>query len=236
MTACSTMSRLVAASRWHSVLIGSATDSIYEFVNFANDALFQGGFPGATSGLVAAFQENTAARDVTGVDVRIARHPDGGAVGACEFAFQSQRVIHNHFSAQSNDREIMAELNDLYRVRKVGAVRRGELQIHGFQRAAERTVYGALMPLGQDPLTNGELSFIEQWMLEGAPETGVVADIALLEDTSIFAPHTFEPLPVPQNGIQLHVGPFDIWPAERYDRELYYFEPVQADEPMPGCC
>ena len=92
--------------------------------------------------------------------------------------------------------------------------------------------YGALMPLGTDPLTNGELSFIEQWMLEGAPETGVVADIALLEDTSMYAPHTFEPLPVPQNGIQLHVGPFDVWPAERYDREIYYFEPVRADEPM----
>ena len=29
------------------------------------------------------------------------------------------------------------------------------------------------MPLGADPLTDGELKFILQWILEGAPEHGV---------------------------------------------------------------
>ena len=91
--------------------------------------------------------------------------------------------------------------------------------------------YGALMPLGGS-LTNGELDFIGNWLLSGAPDTGVVADPLLLNDTSIYEPHEFEPLPVPEHGIQLHLGPFEAWPAEKYDREFYYFEPIQIDEPV----
>ena len=46
--------------------------------------------------------------------------------------------------------------------------------------------YGSLMPLGTEFLTNGELEYIRQWIIAGAPETGVVADESLLEDTTIF--------------------------------------------------
>ena len=91
--------------------------------------------------------------------------------------------------------------------------------------------YGAMMPLGGS-LTNGELDFIGDWLLSGAPDTGVVADPLLLNDTSIYEPHEFEPLPIPEHGIQFHLGPFEAWPAEKYDREFYYFEPMQIDEPV----
>jgi hypothetical protein len=36
--------------------------------------------------------------------------------------------------------------------------------------------YGSLMPLGMDFLTNGELEFIRQWIISGAPDTGIVAN------------------------------------------------------------
>ena len=41
--------------------------------------------------------------------------------------------------------------------------------------------YGEIMPLGDKPLTNGELAFIRAWIEAGAPETGHVADPDALE-------------------------------------------------------
>ena len=51
-----------------------------------------------------------------------------------------------------------------------------------------------MMPMGLDFLTNGELEFIRQWIIAGAPESGHVADESLLSDTTIFALPDFEPL------------------------------------------
>lgn len=90
--------------------------------------------------------------------------------------------------------------------------------------------YGAIMPLGDEPLTNGQLNFIKEWIFNGAPQTGSVADLALLDDTSRHEPGVFKPLPAPDNGFQLHVGPFDVWPAEKHDREFYYFLPSVTEE------
>ena len=53
---------------------------------------------------------------------------------------------------------------------------------------SEHPFYGELMPLGAPYLTNGELSFIEKWILEGAPEEGIVADPGLLADNSVYEP------------------------------------------------
>ena len=90
--------------------------------------------------------------------------------------------------------------------------------------------YGALMPLGKPPLTNGELEYVLQWILAGAPETEHVADQALLNDTERYTPPEFEPLPVPASGIQLHLGPFDV--APNFEREFYYYEPLDNDEEL----
>ena len=61
------------------------------------------------------------------------------------------------------------------------------------------------MPLGLDFLTNGELEYIRQWIIAGAPETGVVADESLLLDTTVYTPPDFEPLEIPDNGLQVHL-------------------------------
>jgi len=92
--------------------------------------------------------------------------------------------------------------------------------------------YGSLMPLGLPYLTNGELKFIEEWITAGAPEYGNVSDLSILNDTSRFVLPEFKALTAPDNGFQLHVGPVDIWSAEKYDREFLYFEPYQTTEDL----
>jgi len=89
---------------------------------------------------------------------------------------------------------------------------------------ADHPGYGALMPLGEPPLTNGELAFIEAWILAGAPETGAVADAALLADSTRYTPPEFAPLPPPAHGIQFHLGPFDVRPGT--ERELFSYTPL----------
>ena len=83
--------------------------------------------------------------------------------------------------------------------------------------------YGELMPLGGPYLTNGELAFIEKWILEGAPETGIVADPSLLIDNTNYEPPTFIALQEPEQGFQFHLGPFDVEPGG--EREFFYYEP-----------
>ena len=87
--------------------------------------------------------------------------------------------------------------------------------------------YGSIMPLGLDFLTNGELEYIRQWIIAGAPETGVVASESLLLDETVFSPPEFEPLEIPENGIQVHLPPFDVPP--QFERELFYY--VKIDTP-----
>ena len=87
--------------------------------------------------------------------------------------------------------------------------------------------YGSIMPLGLDFLTNGELEYIRQWIIAGAPETGVVANESLLLDETVFSPPEFEPLEIPENGIQVHLPPFDVPP--QFERELFYY--VKIDTP-----
>ena len=87
--------------------------------------------------------------------------------------------------------------------------------------------YGSIMPLGIDYLTYGELEFIRQWIIAGAPETGEVADSSLLLDTTVFTPPDFEPLQIPENGLQIHLPPFEVPPD--FERELFYY--VEIDTP-----
>ncbi|MEQ8550842.1 MAG: hypothetical protein RIC03_23200 [Cyclobacteriaceae bacterium] len=90
--------------------------------------------------------------------------------------------------------------------------------------------YGSIMPLGGDPLTNGQLEFIRQWILAGAPEDGLVADIEVLQDTSRFTALPFEPLEIPENGFQIHVEPFEVQPNG--DRELFIYQEINNPEPI----
>ena len=90
--------------------------------------------------------------------------------------------------------------------------------------------YGALMPLGKPPLTNGELEFVLQWILAGAPAAGTVVDPDVLDNTERYEPPAFEPLPVPTSGVQLHLGPWDV--APNFEREFFYYEPLNNDQAL----
>lgn len=92
----------------------------------------------------------------------------------------------------------------------------------------DHPLYGSIMPLGGDFLTNGQLEFIRDWIINGAPAKGIVADVALLQDESRFEELPFEPLKEPESGIQFHLGPFDVQPNT--EREFFYFEPDVSDE------
>ncbi len=94
---------------------------------------------------------------------------------------------------------------------------------------ADHPQYGAQMPLG-DVLTNGQLEYIRQWIISGAPDTGEVADRELLQDTSRFELLTFTPLEAPAEGIQFHIGPFDV-PANT-DRELFSYQLLNNEAPI----
>ena len=88
--------------------------------------------------------------------------------------------------------------------------------------------YGDLMPLGGPYLNNGQLAFIEKWILEGAPENGIVANPNLLSDNTMYETPAFIALQEPEQGLQFHLGPFEVEAGG--DREFFYYEPNIADE------
>ena len=90
--------------------------------------------------------------------------------------------------------------------------------------------YGSMMPLGKPSLTNGELAYVLEWILAGAPRTGEVANQSLLLNTERYEPPEFKQLPIPTNGMQLHLGPFDVAPD--YEREFYYYEPLNNSQEL----
>ena len=93
---------------------------------------------------------------------------------------------------------------------------------------SDHPYYGSLMPMGEPSLTNGQLDFIKEWILGGAPEEGTVdkASEALLEDTTRYEPPKFVVLDPPDQGMQLHLGPFEVPP--NFEREFYYFQPFDT--------
>lgn len=88
--------------------------------------------------------------------------------------------------------------------------------------------YGSQMPLGPTPLTNGELEYIAEWILKGAPKTGIVADEVLLEDTSRYQTPLFFQLDSPDRGFQFHIDEFQV-PANT-DYEFFYYLPAISSE------
>ena len=94
--------------------------------------------------------------------------------------------------------------------------------------SAEHPYYGEIMPMGGPYLTNGELNFIEKWIWEGAPETGKVADPSLLADINTYEYIDFEILEPPSQGIQLHMGPFNVETFQ--EREIFYYIPPLDDD------
>lgn len=90
----------------------------------------------------------------------------------------------------------------------------------------DHTEYGAMMPLGSPFLTNGELAFIREWILAGAPSEGAIVSEDLLKDTTRqpLSDLSFTELTPPASGFQMHLGPFDVIP--NYEREFFYYQPL----------
>ncbi|QMW01158.1 monooxygenase [Spirosoma foliorum] len=80
--------------------------------------------------------------------------------------------------------------------------------------------YGNPMPLGGNTLPDGQIEFIRRWIEAGAPKTGNVADVTILEDKTVTVA-TYEPLAVPTagTGYQMAVPLFDVQP--NFERELF---------------
>jgi hypothetical protein len=93
---------------------------------------------------------------------------------------------------------------------------------------ADHPNYGAIMPLGDDFLTNGQLEYIREWIVNGAPREGFVADVELLQNEERYEAVPFEVLPEPEQGYQFHVGPFDVAAGE--DRELFTYQTLNNEE------
>lgn len=83
--------------------------------------------------------------------------------------------------------------------------------------------YGNPMPLGLKKLTVGQVEFIEQWIVAGAPVTGSVADASLLNDPTAQS-ENFVPLAAPEagKGFQINLTKFEVVP--NFEREFFVYK------------
>ncbi|WP_276374499.1 hypothetical protein [Chryseolinea sp. H1M3-3] len=87
--------------------------------------------------------------------------------------------------------------------------------------------YGNQMPLGMNPLSEGQIEFITKWIEQGAIETGIIeADTSLLSDTSPACEDEFIPMAAPPagEGYQIKVEPFNV--APNFEREIFVYKEV----------
>lgn len=82
------------------------------------------------------------------------------------------------------------------------------------------TQYGALMPLGGTNLTMGQIEFIKQWIIKGAPKTGRVVDETILANNTVCS-KVFVPMQAPpaSEGFQLAINAFTVSPNT--EREVF---------------
>ena len=139
---------------------------------------------------------------------------------------QLVNIVPNNASARSDGllrvgSEGLASLETSYLWEKINAPNQDHFN-------TSHPYYGSLMPLGKPYLTNGQLEFIKEWIIGGAPGEGIVgnADESLLNDTTRYEPPEFVELAPPEQGMQLHLGPFDVPP--NFEREFYYFQPLDT--------
>lgn len=93
---------------------------------------------------------------------------------------------------------------------------------------ADHPDYGQMMPPGENFLTDGQLKFVRAWIEAGAPETGIVSEESLLNDSNRYEPPPFTPLNPPENGFQLHLGPFEVNP--NFEREFFQYTDTKQNE------
>ncbi len=80
--------------------------------------------------------------------------------------------------------------------------------------------YGANMPLGGPNLTLGQIEFIKQWIIKGAPKTGSVVDESVLSNTAVCAqPFVSLTPPTAAEGFQFKIDAFTVYPNT--EREVF---------------
>ncbi|MYF98093.1 hypothetical protein F4212_03005 [Candidatus Poribacteria bacterium] len=88
--------------------------------------------------------------------------------------------------------------------------------------------HGTRMPLGSGVLHDGKIDAIRKWIAAGAPQTGkieAVGDLGLLRDPEeIFVP---PPAPLPGQGYQLHLPPYEIEPGT--EREVFFATQIRDE-------
>jgi hypothetical protein len=82
------------------------------------------------------------------------------------------------------------------------------------------TQFGALMPLGGPNMTLGQIEFIKQWIIKGAPKKGSVVDETILANTTVCT-KIFVPMQAPaaSEGFQLAINAFTVSPNT--EREVF---------------
>jgi hypothetical protein len=87
-------------------------------------------------------------------------------------------------------------------------------------RSHHSSSYGATMPLGGTNLSNGAIEFIRRWIEAGAPKTGNVVDVSLLND-NVPCNSNFTPLAAPPagQGFQLVIDRFAV--NANFEREVF---------------
>lgn len=96
---------------------------------------------------------------------------------------------------------------------------------------------GDEMPSVGNPLENEEIELIRQWIMYGAPQTGIVIDTALIAD--YHGPNGFNslsqiPMPPPAGeGFQIHMGPFILPPSTpgQLQDEVEFFQKYETNLP-----
>ena len=83
------------------------------------------------------------------------------------------------------------------------------------------------------PLSDATLQAIREWIAFGAPRDGTVPGVPAITDEPSPPTERVPPPPVPENGLQIHLEPFQI--APRSEREIFSFasRPFR-DHPTPN--
>jgi hypothetical protein len=80
--------------------------------------------------------------------------------------------------------------------------------------------YGSSMPLGGTNLTSGQIEFIKQWIIKGAPKKGSVVDENILTSNEVCS-QAFVPMQAPAaaDGFQLAINAFTV--RAKTEREVF---------------
>ncbi|HZN60115.1 MAG TPA: c-type cytochrome domain-containing protein [Planctomycetota bacterium] len=81
---------------------------------------------------------------------------------------------------------------------------------------------GNRMPANStSPLSDATIAAIREWILAGAPLEGTIPGVPDITDEPPAPTDRIPQPPVPENGVQLHIGPFAVGP--RSEREVFFY-------------